>query len=224
MFATTTEDYSFIEESYYNETHQFYDGTDVQPEYSNHHAISRKHEKTIRPDLEKLDFPLDIINTASDIYKAVDPGTKRGKRRRQLIFACVYRAHRELGMAVIPVRLAEVCGIERSDITKALAMIPSDVENSTPAEYIKTHFNTLQKHLRFPDDTLDHLLDMTHIIVENAPDLLDEKPQNVAAAILVFYLKNNGVTINKKMYKEIFGCSDMTLNKLRNPITDAYNR
>jgi acyl-coenzyme A synthetase/AMP-(fatty) acid ligase len=64
---------------------------------------------------------------------------------------------------------------------------------------------------------------MTDEVMIKAPELNDEKPQTVAAAIIVYYLYRDGYTIDKDRYNSIFGRSDMTINKIKKKVSDAYN-
>lgn len=208
-----------------------YNGSESCPLYTKHHAIPRSNEKTIRPDLEKLGLPSNIINTADNIFQTMDVGTKRGKRRRMLLFYCSFTAYNQQNIPIDPFTLAKNCGLDRSGISKALSMcspvqtnLSTPLVRYTPLDYIPVYFDKLNEDwIEFPSGALDDIYKITKEVLSKDLDLSDEKPQTVAAAILVFYLQMNGFSIDKLKYQDIFGRSDMTINKIKKRISKAYN-
>ena len=226
-------DYSQDEmDGIYEDKSYVYKGSESCPIYTKHHAIPRSGEKTIRPDLVKLGLPINIVNSASNIYQNMTIGTKRGKRRRMLKFFCAFTAYNQENIPVDPVWLAKKCEIDRSSISKALSMCSSvhtqynaPLVRYTPKNYIPVYFKKLNDGwISFPEGALEDIYTMTDEIVEKDTDLKDEKPQTVAAAILVFYLQINGYSIDKNKYNSIFGRSDMTINKIKKRVSAAYNQ
>lgn len=223
--------YSFSpEDGIYEDRAYCYNGQEAHPLFTTHHAIPRNTERTIRPDLDKLGLPQDIVNEASNIYQNMKAGTKRGKKRKQLIFFCVSSAYNTKGIPEDPNRLAEICGIDSSDISKSHSMCSSIRTNYEaplvrymPNDFVNLYFDKLSHHISFPEGALEDIYVMTADVMECDPDLSDEKPQTVAAAILVFYLSIHGASIEKSKYKSIFGRSDMTINKIKNKVSAAYN-
>ena len=201
------------------------------PIYTNHHSLPKNLDKNIRKDLEKIGLPINIINLADDIYKEMKAGTKRGKRRKQLIYFCVSTAYNKLSIPIDPNKLAKLCGIDYSDISKAQSMCSPSKTNYepplrrfTPLDFIPNYFKAVSNWLNFPEDTLDDIIAIAEDILDSEPDLKDEKPQTVAAGIIVFYLNVHGLSLDKDKYTEIFGRSDMTINKIKNKVSLAFNK
>lgn len=224
------DEYSVSPDDIYEDKIQIYNGSESCPIYTDHHAIPRTNEKTIRSDLDKLSIPGNIINLADSIYQNMDVGTKRGKRRKMLLFFCTFTAYNQENTPVDPTWLANMCGLERSSISKALSMCSpvyitceTNMRRFYPKDYILDHYKKLSEWLTFPDGTLEDIYAMTAEIMEKDPKLNDEKPQTVAAAILVHFMKINGYSIDKENYKTIFRRSDMTINKIKTKIIKAYN-
>lgn len=223
----------YDEDDYYDcEDKPFiYDGSINGPLYTNHHSIPRPNDRTIRPDLEKLSLPDNIIGKADDIFQNMDIGTKRSKRRKRLVFFCTLTACDELGIPVEPNHLANICGIERCDISKSMSMCSSVHTNydapliyHTPQKYISGYFKKLNEEgMSFKDGAMDHIFEMMDDVLDKDEDLYEDKPQTVAAAILVYYLQINNYIVDKSKYKAIFGMSDMTVNKIKNKVAKAYN-
>ena len=214
------------------DTEYIYNGSEACPIYTNHHSIPRSGEKTIRPDLEKLGLPSNIINISDEIYQNMSVGTKRGKRRKMLLFFCAFTAYNREKIPIDPINLATICGIDRSGISKALSMCSPDhidlddpLVRYFPHNYIPVYFKKLSNKygIVFPEGTLEDIQLMAEEVIENDSELNDEKPQTVAAAVLVYYLQMRGYSIDKSKYKDIFGRSDMTINKLKKRVIKAYN-
>lgn len=218
------------DEDYLEEKDHIYNGSESHPLFTDHHAIPRTNEKTIRSDLEKINLPSNIINLADTIYQNMDVGTKRGKRRKMLVFFCAFTAYNQENIPVDPTWLCSICGIDRSDISKALSMCSPVYTNTDtpivrygPKDFIPTYFEKLKEWLTFSNEALNEIYEMTDEIMSKKPSLNDEKPQTVAAAILVYYMKNNGYVIDKENYNTIFRRSDMTINKIKKKVIEAYN-
>lgn len=223
-------DYENDYENYYADQQHCYDGTEQHPEFTSHHSLPKNQEKSIKSDLKKIGFPVNIISEADDIYSKLDTGTKRGKRRKQMMFFCVKTAYNKLGIPEDPNKIANMCGIARSDISKAQSMCSRTKTNykaplvhHEPEDFLKIYYRKIQDLFTFSENTMGEIMEMCDEIMEKDEELEDEKPQTVAAAIIVFYLAIHGYSIEKKRYKEIFGSSDMTVNKVKNKVRDAYN-
>ena len=70
----------------------------IQMNFTTHHIMTKPNEKSIRQELERLNLPIDIINTADNIFQQMQTGTRRGQKRKQLIFHCVRTAYDHHGI------------------------------------------------------------------------------------------------------------------------------
>lgn len=224
------QEYVLSQEDSYIDSQVIYRGTETCPIYTKHHAIPRTNEKTIRHDLEKLGLPPDIINDADEIHRNMSLGTKRGKKRKMLLFFCAFTAYYNRGIAIDPTWLANLCELSRSCISKAMSMCSSVNTNYDvplmkhhPSEFVEGYFNSMKGNIEFPDSALDDIYEIIEEVMEKDEELHEQKPQSVAAAVFVMYLWNNGYTIEKSQYKPIFGHSDMTINKIKKMVFKAYN-
>lgn len=226
-----SDDNNYDDNIYEEDRVYVYNGSEANPIFTDHHSMPKSNERSIRSDLEKLNLPSNIVNIADRIYQDMDVGTKRGKRRKMLLFYCSFTAYNQENIPVDPIWLANICGIERSSISKALSMCSPVTTNSDnlivqhhPKDFILTFYEKLKQWVVFPENALDEIYDMMNDVLENDGSLVDEKPQTVAAAILVYYMKNNGYSIEKESYNTIFRRSDMTINKVKKKVIDAYNK
>ena len=122
--------------------------------------------------------------------------------------------------------------INRSEISKAQSMcsrtktnFKAPIIHYKPSDFLSIYYKKIQDMdiITFSDGTYNEIKSICDEIMESDDELFDEKPQTVAAAVIVFYLGIHGITIEKKRYKEIFGSSDMTVNKVKNRVAQAYN-
>ena len=102
----------------------------------------------------------------------------------------------------------------------------------TPNDYIPVYYKKLRLWLNFPEGTIDHIYIMADEIMkkdkilskkEKRSSLKEEKPQTVAAAIIVYYMGTHNIVLDKDYYKTIFKKSEMTINKIKNRIIKAHN-
>jgi transcription initiation factor TFIIIB Brf1 subunit/transcription initiation factor TFIIB len=209
-------------------------GTGSNPEFTANHILTRSSDKSIREDLEKLGLPIDIINEADGIFQQMRTGTRRGQKRKQMIFHCARAAYDKLKIPRDPKLIADLCGIPYSGITKAASMCSpvqtqytSPVVVYRPIDFIKSSFDRLsqviESYIQLPDDTLENMLCMAADVQTADKRLLEEKPQMVAAAIILYYLETHGIKIDRKKYASLFNSSDMTIAKLKKQVEAAYN-
>lgn len=218
-------------EEYIEETH-VYNGSEVNPEFTNHHVITKSKEKTLKSELRSKGFPAEIINKADEIFVKMKFGLKRGVRRKQLIFYCAQAAYNELGISIDPSQLASTCGITYSEISKANSMCsPSKTgykppsEFKLPQDFIETYYKKIMdlNILDFGENAQENIINICNEVMNKSSELKEEKPQTVAAAVLVFYLELNGCSLKKDKYTEIFNKSDMAIIKIKNKVSSIYN-
>jgi transcription initiation factor TFIIIB Brf1 subunit/transcription initiation factor TFIIB len=208
-------------------------------EFTTHHNLFKGYERSIRAELDKLELPQDIKITADEIFHQMKTGTKRGDKRKQMIFHCVRNAYIIHGLKKDPKQLADICGIDYSKITKASSMCSqvqtgfiSPIIEDSPIDFIHDMFDNINKviesQISFADGTVDKIIKMGEEVLKNDMeddgDLSDEKPQMVAIAIILYYLEIMGITINQDKYKELFKTTFSTIKKLKIKVEVAYNK
>lgn len=218
--------------NYFEDKQHVFNGTEVNPEFSNRHVLSKAKEKSLKTDLKAAGFPPEIVMKADEIFSQMNSGLKRGIRRKQLMFFCVQCAYNEMRIPEDPNRLAAICGITSSEISKAYSMCsPSKVGYKPasifwkPEDYLRLYFKRIVDLdiISFNDDVLEEVKKICDEVMNKSIELKDEKPQAVAAAVLVFYLQLHNCVLEKKKYVEIFNKSDMSIQKVKNKVASAYN-
>ncbi len=219
-------------ENYFEDKQTVCNGSEANPEFTNCHVLHKVKEKSLKTDLKAAGFSAEIVMKADEIFLQMKSGLKRGVRRRQLMFFCVQSAYNELRIPEDPNRLALLCGITSSEISKAYSMCsPAKVGYKPPAvfwkpeDYLKMYFQKIvdMDIIAFDKNVLEDLKKICSEVMTNDPQLNEEKPQICASAILTFYLQLQGYTLDKKKYVEIFNKSDMSILKVKAKIAAAYN-
>jgi transcription initiation factor TFIIIB Brf1 subunit/transcription initiation factor TFIIB len=163
---------------------------------------------------------------ANDIYQQLNLTTKRGRQRRKLIFYCVIKAYRELGIVCDPKVVAKEVGIKTTDINKAMnigneySRLSGNNNNGfyhKPQDFIPEYC----KQLMIPEDCTQDILRLTSNIIEKQPSILENYPQILAAAIILYYLTTHGVNIDIEEFSRMFLRSPVTIQKLVKVIADV---
>lgn len=221
-------------ENYIEEKQHCYNGEEQCPEFTDHHAFGKgkKKEKSLKPDLEKANFPAVIIAKADEIFSQMKSGLKRGVRKKQLMFFCVREAYNLLGIPEDPSRLAKNCGITQSEMMRAGSVCsPSKINYKVapvkwqPIDFLPIYIRRIEdmEIMNFPEDAVRDIETICEEVMSKSYDLHEEKPQTVAAAIIAFYIGLHGYSIDKNRYNDIFAKSEMTIGKLKNKVASAYN-
>jgi transcription initiation factor TFIIIB Brf1 subunit/transcription initiation factor TFIIB len=219
-------------ENYFEDKERVCDGSEQHPEFTKNHVLTKNKEKSLKKDLEAAGFPPEIVVKADEIYGQMDSGLKRGAKYRQLMFFCVHAAYNTLRIPEDPSNLARMCNISVSEISKAFSMCSPSKTNYKPPcihweprDYLKFYYKKIidLDIISFHDGVLEDINSICSEVMEKNRELKDEKPQTVAAAVLVFYLQLHGCAIDVKKYNEIFSRSQMTIGKVKNKVALAYN-
>lgn len=221
-------------ENYIEEKQECLRGDEPNPEFTNHHVFGKpkRKEKSIKEELKKANFPPIIVAKADEVFVSMNGGLKRGVRRRQSMFFCVQTAYNLLGIPEDPARIATMCGITSSEMMKASSMCSFSKTKYKiapikwmPKDYLKVYFQKIvdMDIISFSDETLKEIEKICDEVLEKSFDLRDEKPQTVAAAVIVFYLGLQGYAIDKSKYNDIFSRSEITILKSTNKISSVYN-
>jgi hypothetical protein len=140
-------------------------------------------------------------------------------------FACIYYAHEELNQPIDPKNLAVNIGTNPKNIKEALSAF-SEVETgycpvkrqTSPTELVPSLLKTLGIINGYEDAQrfCDKILEKNDILVHNYfyDDLRDLFPQNVAAAVLLYYLEIHGNIINVQTYPTIVARKKATIGSI----------
>ena len=183
--------------------------------------------RSIINEIEEINptIPDDIkLEAEKESLKHVYSKSVRKKKKINNIAECVFKAYENLGNPKDPVMIAKLLNVNKNEITKTI--------NSSSDNYIIFHFphEYIKDYLMIlcPDNDIDDLLknitELAFQVYELKNDILDKKPQDVAVALILFYMQKFGFVIeNKEGFYSDISKSSATINKLIKTISSAVN-
>jgi transcription initiation factor TFIIIB Brf1 subunit/transcription initiation factor TFIIB len=188
--------------------------------------ISKMEDRSILADLDKIPIGDEIKLQAEHIFKQLEVGTRRGGKRKKLLFYCIYNAYKALGILEDAKTVADLVGIPYTDITKAFSLFSegktsyrAPITFRTPSDFIQRYYS----EAGLGAESLPALLALCEELLRLDPDLYESYPQVVAAGIILYYLTINGVAVNRTDFAKIFGKSPMTIAKMYKRVSAVHN-
>lgn len=187
-----------------------------------------KHtDRSILSDLQHYTFAQDIKNRADVIYNKMKYRVRRSKVRSQMLFFCVYCAHRELNISVDPIQLGKTFGLNPGDVQRCDSLFsplqtgyrpPSN--NTSPLSYLPSYCENME----LSDDAINEVKQLAISILRKDPTLFQENPQTVAAGLLKYYIVTNGITTdNPQKITEVTARSNVTIDGMFRRISTVDN-
>jgi transcription initiation factor TFIIIB Brf1 subunit/transcription initiation factor TFIIB len=196
------------------------------PRPKEHVNVEVDKVRSINTDLKPLDFPDEIKTKANSIFLKMKCPTKRSKKRKLLVFYCIYCAYLELEIPQVPNAIARKINIPQSEIPKAMALFSEIQTGYRPPEIRITPIHYLRDYchiLGFTPKTTEMVEELTNTILEKDVSLNDESPQKTSAGVLQCFMIMNGIEFNKKEFAKLFGFSEVTINNIYKRILGIYS-
>jgi len=189
-----------------------------------------KLKKTSVKKPKKTRFVRSIINEIEEINPSIPDDIKleaekeslnhiynksvRRKKRIECIGECLYKAYENLGNPKDVIEIAKLLKCNKNDILRAI--------NSSDDDYIIFHYphEYIKDYLKYIDgiDVVDiegNIKELAFKVYEKYDRILDEKPQDVAVALIMFYLQKYGFVVeNKESFYSSISKSNATINRL----------
>jgi transcription initiation factor TFIIIB Brf1 subunit/transcription initiation factor TFIIB len=205
-----------IQSVYNNESNLFFN---TQSSYT---SIT---DKGILPDMDIIDVSDEVKMIANSIFKRLKLPTHRGKRRKLLVFFCIFNAFAELDTPKDPRHLATLVGISPNEVSKAFSLYnevqtgyKTQIQKMTPLSLIPEYCSRLEGDLN-----VGIIIDLAERILEKSHKLREKYPQKVAAGIIQYYMNIYGIKYNKKKFAEVIGLSEATISNMYREISMIDN-
>jgi len=185
-------------------------------------------EKSIRGFLEDLQIPDDVKDQAELIYTKLHISQRKRKKRLLVVYYCLYNAYKVLGLSYVPNLLADMVGIDRKDISKAISSCfplqsgyyPPQVQRSA-CDFIPQCIEVLNLDLMLADEVVDLY---NQVMKSDRSRLLTEKPpQSVAAGMIMYFSSTRGFSIDREQFSRLVGVSEFTLDTITKLIIHVHN-
>jgi transcription initiation factor TFIIIB Brf1 subunit/transcription initiation factor TFIIB len=183
-------------------------------------------EKSIMKDMQNMALPDEIKIRAEEIFGRLNCATKRGNRRKQLVFFCVHNAYIEFGDPQDPKTLAEIVDIKPSEMTKAFSTFSEAQTGYKPQIIQITAIDLLPQYcekLNFLPEMVEETIAFARRILEIDPELNETYPQKVASGILYYYAETHGMLMSKREYARMMKLSEVTITNMYKYIAKIDN-
>ena len=190
------------------------------------YASGRNSDRSILKEMDGLAISDEVKMMAESIFMKLNPMTKRGNRRKQLLFFCVYFSLVELGAPQDPKKIAQLVGIKPSGITKAFSMFSEAQTGYRPPSLYITPIHLIPQYcesLHLTPETTQEIINFAQTILDKEPNLKEKFPQKVAGGLILYYLTINGVTLNRKEFAKVIGLSEVTLSGIYKQVASIHN-
>lgn len=196
-------------------------------EIPNKKRIKKKgYITSIISDINKLniDIPEDVkLEAEKQSINNIHIRSVRKKKKKYNLANSLYMAYENLGSIKDPAEIGKMLGLEKGEILKAI--------NSSDDNLIIFHFphHFIPGYVKYLHDVDTEVISKD--IIRFAKELykmnsiiLHEQPQNVAAAIIVFYTDYYGYNIeNKNIFYKNIEKSSATITRIWRIICQIYN-
>jgi transcription initiation factor TFIIIB Brf1 subunit/transcription initiation factor TFIIB len=186
--------------------------------------MRKVEERSIRKDVENMNFSDMIINKADQLYFQVTKGQiYRGNSRKAIIFACIFHAYKILGKHQTPDNLVKLFGLTRKTGLKGLKIVnvnaPKDSEihttNITPVHIIREIMSIFDA-----SETQKQEVSNLYEQIKNRSSKLNRaRPQSLAAALTYYWIQQKKLTITLREFAERVDLSELTITKNVTEIT-----
>ena len=180
----------------------------------------------ILKDLSVYPLPPEIKVYANNIFKNLNITIIRRKRRKKVIYFCVFQTYKELSKPFDPVELLSMLGLDNTDRGNAFSMC---AETKTgyqvvPKRYIPQDFlKFYMEKTRIPREKYEEISEILEDVLRKDPYFYENYPQIVAKATILYYSKINGIKVKEMLESLKIQRIDSTLHKLIERITIVHN-
>ncbi len=178
--------------------------------------------KNFMAELNKLAISDDIKLKAYEFFITNNLSYRKGKKLPHLLFYCIYRAYQINHQYKVPKTIANMVGLNYSDISEAQKMFAKNggvIENSSYKDYIPIYCDKIG----IPPDHACMITNYGIRLVSEDPTLEEKFPQNVAVAIIFYYLDIGGYEAHRKNLSNLVEISDVTIFHIYKQIRNFQN-
>lgn len=178
------------------------------------------YNKNIHSELQDMGIPDHIITKANELFKeATHENIKRGKRRKSILFACVYFAiNLEIG-PFPPNHLFKIFRIHKKLGLRGIKDVTLGVSKDSPIfsididpfHYISYFMNGMRASL----SEIDSVKSVYDKIVGKCDIFKRSRPMSIAAGLIFYWLKVVKLSdVTVKTFSKQIEVSELTINKI----------
>jgi len=188
----------------------------------------KTQESGIKKELERMGFPVDVINTADVLYQSINEGKiKRSKPRKTIIFACVFDAYKLLGNPQTHEKLLQKFeNLSTKDAAHGIKYFKENcnrdllkLKDVSPENFIKD----IMDKFNINEESTEKVIKLYNLIKDKSI-FPTSKFQDVAKAAVLYFLKYKKIEISSKKYSSTVDISEVVLVTLYNEICTLCNK
>ena len=190
--------------------------------------VKLKVKKSIIQELQNIAIPQNVMLKANNIFISQNLSLRKGQKLPHLLFYCVYNAYRQLGEPKVPKKIATLVGLSPNEISRALSMF--NKINTGEQDLGESNFSSFVnfipcycEDLGINMETVLEIQKFGRELLEICPDLDEKFPQNISAAVILYWMTIHGVNINRKDFQAKVDLSDVTISNAFKLIKSVHN-
>lgn len=191
--------------------------------YTSHKMYKRSSKSTsISASIHQKGFDNDIVIVADKIYAAIiDENVKRTGNRSSIICACIFQALKYVGRPVDYSHIYTKFNIKKKSALKGLKFVNTEIAKKKTFEFYDVISSPVSpenfivaylKELSASDDAIKEVLAIHNSIKEDA-EIGMSRPQSIAAGVIFYWLKKNGMPDAMKIIEQKAKLSQITISK-----------
>jgi transcription initiation factor TFIIIB Brf1 subunit/transcription initiation factor TFIIB len=180
-------------------------------------------DRSIYKDVENLKFSDHVVHIANSIYQGVtEQKVYRGNARRAIISACIFHAYKMIGEPQIYKNLIKTFNLNRKIGLKGLKHVSIHAPKGSPiyANYItpRTFISYFMDKLQANEETKVRVNALYATIEDRSNKLMRSRPQSIAAGLVYYWTKSQGIDIPLKSFSHMSDLSELTILKIEREI------
>lgn len=185
------------------------------------HNQRRNEERSLYADLEPLGFPQEIIERANTYYKKIiENKIYRAGNRLSIVFACTYYAYTDMQESRDPNELARQFKLDKKGISNGFKTF-SHVFRKRPDKKYMDAMDLVPKLLselnidKVRQKTcFDDIKTIYDFVQSKSRTFNSSNPRSIAAGLVYYYLKLNGVNITRVEFSRVVKLTDITFTRI----------
>lgn len=185
-------------------------------------------DRTIYKDVENLKFSDHVVHIANNIYQGVtEQKVYRGNARRAIISACIFHAYKIIGEPQIYKNLIKTFNLNRKIGLKGLKHVSIHAPKGSPiyTNYItpRTFICYFMEKLQASEETKLRVNELYATIEDRSNKLMRSRPQSIAAGLVYYWTKSQGIDIPLKSFSHMSDLSELTIIKIEKEIASIID-
>lgn len=191
--------------------------------YTSHKMYKRSSRSTsISASIQQKGFDNDIVIIADKIYAAViNADAKRTGNKRSIVCACIFLALKFVGRPMDYSYVYTNFGIKKKSALKGLKIVNTAIAKKKDFEYYnvisspvspENFIMTYMNELSAPEESIAEVMIIYNLIKEDR-EIGMSRPQSIAAGVIFYWLKKNGMMDAMKIIEQKAKLSQITISK-----------